>query len=64
MKAALCVLFGFLAVLSMGYGALNIMAGGMSDSIEAGREAGAQGLWFGGSGFVVLLIVIGAAIWA
>lgn len=63
MIAALTVLVGFLALCAMGYGALEIFAGGMSDDISAGREAGSAGAWMLGGGFLVLCACIAFGIW-
>ena len=63
MFPAFLVLIGFIAVLAMLYGALSVFAGSMSDDPQAGEAAGREGAVTFVVAFVVLLIVIGVAIW-
>jgi len=63
MHAAILTLIGFLAFCATVYGAMSILAGGMSDDPMAGREAGNEGAAVGGTGLLVFLIVVGDAIW-
>ena len=62
MGSAILVLIGFLAVLAMGYGALSIFAGSMSDDPVSGDAAGTEGATAFLIGLVVLIAVIVAAL--
>jgi hypothetical protein len=63
MVAAILTLVGFLELLAMGYGALSIFAGSMSDDPYGGQAAAYQGAVFGVVGLIVLIVVIVVAFW-
>ena len=63
MVPAILTLIGFLAILAIGYGALSIFAGGMSDDPYGGQAAANQGAVFGVVGLIVLIVVIVVAFW-
>ena len=63
MVPAILTLIGFLALLALGYGALSIFAGSMSDDPYGGQAAANQGAVFGVVGLVALVAVIGVAVW-
>jgi len=63
MLTSILVLIGFLAILAIGYGALNVMAGGMSDAPQAGSEAVNEGVWIGGVGLAILAGVVAIGLW-
>jgi hypothetical protein len=61
MVAAILTLIGFLALLAIGYGALPIFAGGMSDDPYGGQAMANEGAVFGVVGLIVLVAVIAVA---
>lgn len=62
MRIAVIAVSSVVALCALAFGALSIMAGGMSDNISAGQEAGRSGVWFLGIGAAAGVAAIAAGI--